>query len=422
MDFELSCELAVCVPNRDVIAEYDKIRQSRRVAIVSDTYLPAWFVSEVLRQCGIEERNNLFASSEYGVMKRDGRLFRIVYEKLEISPSQTLHIGDHPLADWIVPHGMGTSVFLYRSSSKMSDTSDNSSQMTFDGEHDEEFPKEDIEPTELQSILLCILGEVVRICERNSIPYYLAEGTCLGALRHGGMIPWDDDIDIVVPANRHAELEQALVEELPKGYQIVAAFSETGEEVFRVFDSRVTIAGGLFDDSRYPHPMIDILLLCGMPRHTLLRELHHLRIWCRLKGLKYSEPGFILNRDRGVFGNTMVSVAKALRTVCPADSQKARAKLEKAMCKYDAKEEGYVFCLTWYGRREMMPYSVYGEGRHCKFGDASLVVPVRAEEYLTRLYGDWRTLPPASERVGKHDLRIVKNEETSLVVKYDAGL
>ena len=409
MELELAVELAVCEPNHEMLQYYSEALESVRVAIISDTYLPAWFVRAILDECGIDGYERLLVSSDCGSMKRDGRVFEVVLKELGVSTTRAMHVGDHPLADWIAPRRIGMKACLYRatpSSMVGQEAMTDVDGMNADGQ---EFT-DDNQNTELQLILLEILKAVVDICDRNSIPYFLVEGTCLGAVRHGGMIPWDDDIDIAIPATSCFELGQALARELPKRYRVVQAFSEEGEEVFRVLDSAVKVEGGLFSDSRYDNPMIDILLICGMPSNLLLREVHHALIWSRLKVMKFADPGLMLERDRGRVGNAITAVAKLLSNANLVDGTKARSRLQKAMCKYPIVDDGFVFCLTWYGRSEMMPSSIYGAGRKCKFDRLSLVIPERAEEYLARLYGEWQKLPPVEERVGKHSLTIIPNK------------
>ena len=68
---------------------------------------------------------------------------------------------------------------------------------------------------ELQSILLDIAKEFHRICTMYEIPYYMVGGTQLGAVRHKGFIPWDDDMDFGVPRVYFEKLKVLLEESLP---------------------------------------------------------------------------------------------------------------------------------------------------------------------------------------------------------------
>ncbi len=78
----------------------------------------------------------------------------------------------------------------------------------------------DEELKKLHKVLIEILEVVVSVCETHNITYFLAEGTLLGAVRHHGIIPWDDDIDIAVPRKDYERLMKLLPEALPQGYYL----------------------------------------------------------------------------------------------------------------------------------------------------------------------------------------------------------
>lgn len=73
---------------------------------------------------------------------------------------------------------------------------------------------------ELQIVELKILKEVVRICEKHSLEYFAIDGTLLGAVRHGGFIPWDDDVDIGLPRDSFERFVELAPKELPSSMSI----------------------------------------------------------------------------------------------------------------------------------------------------------------------------------------------------------
>ena len=76
-----------------------------------------------------------------------------------------------------------------------------------------------LEIKETQACLLNIAKEFDRICTKHNIPYYMIFGTMIGAIRHKGFIPWDDDMDFGVPIEYYKQLEAILEIELPYPYR-----------------------------------------------------------------------------------------------------------------------------------------------------------------------------------------------------------
>ena len=73
---------------------------------------------------------------------------------------------------------------------------------------------------DVQSKILDIFLKVNEICERNNLTYYAIGGTCIGAVRHQGFIPWDDDLDIAVPIEEWDTFWAVMERELPDSYEI----------------------------------------------------------------------------------------------------------------------------------------------------------------------------------------------------------
>lgn len=96
----------------------------------------------------------------------------------------------------------------------------------------------------MQMKMLDILTEVDKICKKHDIPYWLAGGTLLGAVRHGGFIPWDDDLDIELMREDYLKLIPLLRKELPEKF--VVQTNKTDKNYFLTFakvrDTQSTIS------------------------------------------------------------------------------------------------------------------------------------------------------------------------------------
>lgn len=73
-----------------------------------------------------------------------------------------------------------------------------------------------------------VLSEIAKVCERHGLTWYMAFGSLLGAVRHKGFIPWDDDIDICLKRDDYIQLLQYLPKELPEGYVVRSRYSKAG--------------------------------------------------------------------------------------------------------------------------------------------------------------------------------------------------
>ena len=119
---------------------------------------------------------------------------------------------------------------------------------------------------QMQNIEYNILKFIKGVCERNNLHYYLAYGTLIGAVRHNGFIPWDDDIDILMPRNDYEKFVKAVEAENHPYYKLV---SKETEENFtaplpKVIDSRIELVQNYsFIEKVVLGPYVDLFILYG---------------------------------------------------------------------------------------------------------------------------------------------------------------
>lgn len=104
--------------------------------------------------------------------------------------------------------------------------------------------REVIEIKEIQSILLPILEYIDKVCKDNNLRYSLAFGTLIGAIRHKGFIPWDDDIDIVMPRTDFDKLIEILEKEQNKKYKILSPYDTNSffaGQMLKVYDAETKL-------------------------------------------------------------------------------------------------------------------------------------------------------------------------------------
>lgn len=109
---EMDVEKSVIVANRDMTAAFQYAKtKGKKIIVISEMYLPKVFLKDVLESLGFSGISSYYISSEVGLMKRSGNLFRYAIKDLGVKPSDILHIGDARRSDWIMPIIVGMSVF-----------------------------------------------------------------------------------------------------------------------------------------------------------------------------------------------------------------------------------------------------------------------------------------------------------------------
>lgn len=261
---------------------------------------------------------------------------------------------------------------------------------------------------DLQKVELDLFRCFAETCEKLNLPYFLVCGSALGAARHGGFIPWDDDMDVGMyreDYNKFMELAPAI---LPDGiflqnYKTDPAFPA----VFaKLRNSNTTYIETGAKELKINHGIyIDIFPLDGYPeKRSEQKKLAFLKeMYLRQLNAAFSVP-------KTFKGKMLVSALRLLGY--HKRSAKIAAKYEALISKYPAKGSK-IICnhCTWYKSRDFISAEFYGKGSDAVYEGVKARVPEKCDEYLTALYGDWRTPPPPEKQRGHHFYEICDTEK-----------
>lgn len=254
--------------------------------------------------------------------------------------------------------------------------------------------KTDPELRKLQLRLSEILEQVDRACRKAGICYYIFYGTLLGAIRHKGFIPWDNDIDIAMPREEYEKFMQMASQILPaylelkeyrctKGYPYAFA---------KVEDCRTTLIEKKIKHLD-PHAgiYIDVFPLDGMPRTAFRRYLHlkHVRYYNKLRYFLFRDPC----KDNKLHKKLFLKLIRLFYS-----REGVMKKHQKLMRKYPFGTADY-FCEFDGGKATVMRKEILGKPCPVEFDGKSFYGVERVDECLKHLYGDYMQIPPENKRI-----------------------
>ena len=268
----------------------------------------------------------------------------------------------------------------------------------------------------LQLEELSILKEFVRICEENNLRYYLLGGTLLGAIRHQGFIPWDDDVDVCMPRCDYNRLHQ-IYSNLDTSYSLVNShLSDTYKYPWaRMESNSMKIINHSANIPRIEKAWIDIIPLDGFPDKGIKRTFHklHLSFWWNLNQIVQFDELVDQKRKRSWKGKLSITLASCFKWLNKCISFKTTLrKLNQVLEKYPYNSDtiDIINFLAAYGFDEVFPRRYFEESRKYSFEGESLDGPIDGEKVCQIIYGDsYMELPPLEDR-NKHNAEIIVNK------------
>ena len=217
---------------------------------------------------------------------------------------------------------------------------------------------------EIKEIQLALLDYIDETCKKHNIPYFLSYGTMLGAIRHKGMIPWDDDIDISLYREDYERLLDIIEKENHPRYKVLSY--DTSSWYFHNFAS-----------------ILDTSTVIKSYKYVALRQLAYIK------------------KSRAVHGDSKLKDFLrlcswyALRFVDPRYFYKKIDQLVKNAATNTPQYEGGIG-IGKEGMKEIFPVDTFKELILTEFEGRMLPVPKKYDQFLTQMYGDYMT-PPSKE-------------------------
>ncbi len=266
--------------------------------------------------------------------------------------------------------------------------------------------------SDVQNVILNIMKEIKNFLDENAIEYYMLGGTLLGAVRHKGFIPWDDDIDIGIPRNQYSLFLENIEKKLPE-YLKVNTFKNSKNHHYyfsRIVDTRYYVKRTGSEVERYENVWVDIFPLDGMPNNFIIREIHKIRLlFIRVMyHLAVFDKVNLKRPNRPLSERIVIKFVQLTGFGRNGDMYKWLERLDKALAKYPYEESDWVInFIGQYKFKEMFHKKYYGNGKLYQFEDLFLRGPENADHVLTQMYGDYMK-PPKDEDKNVHASVVVR--------------
>lgn len=251
----------------------------------------------------------------------------------------------------------------------------------------------------LQSVILMIMKDIDRLCRENDIEYYLFGGTALGAKRHQGFIPWDDDLDIVLLPPMYDKFINVCKNKLNKEKYILQEGLVDWPEHFskiRLSGTHIQEFGDYYSCSKIDGIYVDVF------RIDYAANSKAGRMWQYILGKLWLAHNMNLRnyKAEGIDRKIISAIARTL------NFKSIHNFVVNQYLKYNKRNKPTEWTSDVLGRTRwnnaFIPMKTYGRPTEIKFEDTVFFAHEDVDNYLKITYGDYMQLPPVEKRVGLH--------------------
>ncbi len=245
-------------------------------------------------------------------------------------------------------------------------------------------------------------------CEKHNLTYFFCGGCCIGSIRNGGFIPWDDDVDVFMPRKDYEKLKKLWVDTPRYAIQYPTENLQTCNQFITICDNRTTFIKTYQKELDINHGLVlDVLPLDGCPT-GMKRKFQ--KLWALAYAL------FVVGKAPENHGKAVTLLGKIALSLFP--SNKARYLIwrfcEKKMTQYDIEECRFIteLCSGPKAMQYEYPKEAFAKALRVDFEGYRMPIPVGYDIYLKMAFGDYMQLPPVEKRVCHHEFEFMDMENS----------
>lgn len=265
----------------------------------------------------------------------------------------------------------------------------------------------DLSEAEIKRVELDALSELDRVARTHGLRYFLAYGTLIGALRHSGFIPWDDDIDVLMPREDYERLYDLARQGALRPHYSIASYRDESSiySYFKLIDTRTRACESFIDERHALGLWVDIFPIervdIDSPRLRAIKRRAYRLV--NLRAFAASDPRYATSALARAVKTLIHPFTKRLDSYAIArssDELAESANLPKTRA--DDENTRYVLLVDDRMDRHVFAPEQLFPSRTASFEGRSFPIPARSEELLESYYGDWRTIPAEKDRPPQH--------------------
>lgn len=268
-----------------------------------------------------------------------------------------------------------------------------------------------LDSTEVKQSLLQILLDFRKVCDQNGLTFYLCGGSLLGAIRHRGFIPWDDDIDVCMSRPDYDKLLQlSRVRGVFPDNLKLCCYSENNSQYpfIKLLDSNTVLKQNYVEEKNINSLWIDVLPVDGLPgsfskRREIYNDAKRIR---KILMLNFAKVGEGKTRLKKLLKPLAIPFAKLVGI------QRCNEKLDRLSRQYSFETAKDVGIIMWglYDDGEVMDRIEFENSVPVTFEGYEFKTMSCWDDYLRNIYGNYMELPPKEKRV-THELEVLVKED-----------